>query len=35
MNVLEVRIGEPVRSSLARYGKALTRAKAGKPVKPY
>jgi predicted transcriptional regulator len=35
MNVLEVRIGEPVKSSLARYGKALTRAKAGKPVKPY
>ena len=35
MNVLEVRIGEPVRTSLARFGKALTSAKAGKASKPY
>ena len=35
MNVLEVRIGEPVKTSLARYPKALRHAKAGKSVKPY
>ncbi len=35
MNVLEVRIGEPMKTSLARFGKALTRAKVGKSSKPY
>ena len=35
MNVLEVRVGEPLKTSLARFGRALTRAKAGKPAKPY
>lgn len=35
MNVLEVRVGEPLQTSLARFGKALARAKAGKSVKPY
>ena len=35
MNVLEVRVGEPLKTSLARFGKVLARAKAGKSAKPY
>ncbi len=35
MNVLEVRIGEPLAGSLARFGKALSGARAGRTLKPY
>jgi predicted transcriptional regulator len=32
---LEVRIGEPLAASLARFGKAMTGVKAGRAVKPF
>src|SRR4030067_1059570 len=35
MSVLEVRVGEPVKTGLARFGQTLSAAKAGKKVKPY
>ena len=35
MSVLEVRVGEPVKTSLARFGQPLSAAKAGQKVKPY
>ena len=34
MTILEVRVGEPVKTSLDRFGQALTAAKSGKKVKP-
>ena len=34
MSVLEVRVGENVGASLARFGQALAAARAGKKVKP-
>lgn len=35
MKVLEVRVGEQLELSLARFGKALADARAGRAVKPY
>ena len=35
MSVLEVRVGERVERSLARFGETLNAAKAGQKVKPY
>lgn len=35
MSVLEVRVGEDIERSLARFGKTLNTAKAGQAVKPY
>jgi len=35
MKVLDVRVGEPINTGLARFGKALASAKAGEKVKPY
>jgi predicted transcriptional regulator len=35
MSVLEVRVGEPVKTSLARFGQTLAAAKAGKKAKPH
>ena len=35
MSVLEVRVGEPVKTSLARFGRTLSAAKARQKVKPY
>jgi len=35
MRVLELKVGEPIEASLARFGEALARAKAGREVAPY
>lgn len=35
MNVLEVKVGEPIESSLAQFGEALASAMAGDTVAPY
>lgn len=35
MNVLQVKVGEPIEKSLAGFGTALEAAMAGKPVEPY
>ena len=35
MSVLEVRVGENVEASLARFGRALATAKAGKKMRPH
>ena len=35
MSVLEVRVGENVEASLARFGQTLASAKAGRKVKPH
>ena len=35
MSVLEVRVGEGIEASLARFGEVLKTAKAGRAVKPY
>ena len=35
MNVLEVRVGEQIETSLARFGQTLAGARAGRKVKPY
>lgn len=35
MSVLELRVGEGIETSLARFGEALQKARAGKTVQPY
>ena len=35
MNVLEVRVGEQIETSLARFGQTLAGARVGRKVKPY
>ena len=35
MNVLEVRVGEQIETSLARFGQTLAGARSGRKVKPY
>ena len=35
MKILEVKVGEPLKISLARFGRTLSAAKAGEKVKPY
>ena len=35
MNVLELKVGEPLAASLARFGKAMTAARAGRALEPY